>query len=265
MEVTEDLICRSAYQYDIALVHDAHLASCHLQFIGASLKRCAFLVRLDLHQNQLSSLDGVEAIGGTLLFLNVAENKIKNIEALKFCVTLQTLYLEGNQLQDEKAVQPLGELEKLNEVIFQRRVPFEGEKDGYLLLDNPFCLHAMEYKHVVESLLRHVRWVDGAMFRGEIQGGVARSSLINRTTNNNNDNGASRAQAAPSVSYQSLKELLDCSVPSSSMDDPDVKACLSHMSEISADMAVPTDEERRFQISTKIGLHIPTETTTIKS
>lgn len=264
MELTEELVCRSAQQYDIGLVHDAHLASCHLEYIGKSLQRCAFLTRLDLHQNQLSSLDGVEGVGSTLLFLNVAENELVNIQALQFCVALQTLYLEGNRLATVQAIEPLRGLRNLNEVVFQRRVPFEGEKNGFLLLDNPLCQVAAEYQRVAESLLYHVRWVDGAMFRGRIQGGEIPSR--NESNNMSNASGADVSKENPSgVSYKQVRELLDYPIPSSPMEDPDVKVCLARLYDLSADMAVLTDGEKRFQATAQMELENPTEYPTAKS
>lgn len=256
MELTEDLICRRAIQYDAALVHDAHLSACSLASLGNGLQRCVFLTRLDLHQNNLSSLAGIDAVAATLEFLNVAENKLVNMDTLKVCANLRTLYVEGNLLASEKEVLPLRELSQLNKVVFQRRVVLEGEKDG-LLLDNPFCRHTTVYKHVVESLLSHVRWVDGEMFRGNIQGGAP--SNHPRTAADKKD----RTEAAAVFSYEDVRAMLDRPLPSTPLQDADVQACLYRLGEISADMAVSTMEEKKFQIACTRGLEDSTSSPTV--
>lgn len=257
MELTEDLICRRAIQYDAALVHDAHLSACSLASLGNSLQCCVFLTRLDLHQNKLSSLAGVDAVGATLEFLNVAENVLVNIDALKVCANLRTLYVEGNLLSSEKELLPLRELSHLNTVVFQRRVVLEGEKDG-LLLDNPFCHDTAVYKRVVESLLSHVRWVDGEMFRGNIQGGMPPKDSPTAADQKGS------AEAAPTSSYEDVRALLNRPLPSSPLQDADVQACLYRLGEISADMAVSTMEEKKFQRACTHDLEVSTSSATVE-
>eukprot|EP00796_Vickermania_ingenoplastis_P006726 gene6726-4821_t len=164
MELTEDQVRRSAKQYDVELVHHAPLNGVGIAALGRALERCCYLTVLDVRQNKLTSLNGIELVGGSLTMLNAAENAITDISDLAECKSLTTLYLEGNQLKNAAAVEPLSGLLELRDVFFKRRVDLEGEKNG-LLLDNPFCSDAIAYKKVITEVLANVLWVDGIMLR----------------------------------------------------------------------------------------------------
>lgn len=164
MELTEDMVCRSAKQYDPQFVHFGSVPLCRASALGSSLLNCVNLVVLDVSQNQLTSLYGIQHVGATLIVLNAAENQIKNVEDLRECVKLESLFLEGNQLESEAALQPLAFLTTLREVAFKRRVMLEGMEE---LLDNPFCENEAVYHTVVCQILSRVLWVDDAILRGD--------------------------------------------------------------------------------------------------
>lgn len=164
MELTSDIVRRSAQQYDVELVHHAPLAGYGISRLGTALSPCKFLTVLDLRQNNLTTLDGISAVAETLTVLNAAENSITSIRDLEGCNELTTLYLEGNKLASASAAEPLSRLSSLRDCFFKRRVELDGDKNG-LLLDNPFCSNKSEYDTVVRRILGHVLWVDGLMLR----------------------------------------------------------------------------------------------------
>ena len=58
------------------------------------------LVKLDLSYNQISTIEGLDALGGTLQELYLVENKIKEISGLDALINLRLLELGGNRLRE---------------------------------------------------------------------------------------------------------------------------------------------------------------------
>lgn len=209
MELTEELVRRSAKQYDIEFVHHAILVGLSLNSLGNALKRCTFLTVLEVQQNKLVSLDGIEAVGKTLLLLNAAENQLTSLVPLTSCSALTTLYLEGNELAKESDILPITQLPSLREVRFKRMVKLELEDQGFCL-DNPFCANPGLYHKIACGLLSRVLWVDGVLIRRTI----------------------------PSLQRPS---------PASGIDDPDIQRCLEELGSLKASCMNRTPGEIAFQ------------------
>lgn len=161
--LTEEDVRTASQQYDVMLIYHASLPRLEFTHIEpTTFTRCAALQLLDLSGNKLTTLVGLEPVAAQLTFLNVAENRLRDISALAACTALQRCHLEGNELATVADLAVLVSLPQLSDLVLQRPVPLaDANPAEMLLLDNPVCRSVEAYRDGFLRKTSHIRWVDG--------------------------------------------------------------------------------------------------------
>ncbi|CCW69996.1 unnamed protein product [Phytomonas sp. Hart1] len=200
----ESQILISTKQYDIELIYHANLSQMKIVSLGSAFRRCHALTVLDLSQNKLPSLNGIQAVASTLVLLNASENCIQNLTHLCGFGRLERLWLEGNQLSDRSSIAPLAELKTLKELWLQRnaQMGLSSDDTSCVMIDNPICLDSKAYSLVCRELLSHVHSLDGIIYRQDV--GEATAALDKVTSID--ECVASFKKACESIKTEALRE-----------------------------------------------------------
>ncbi|XP_026578387.1 leucine-rich repeat-containing protein 61-like [Pseudonaja textilis] len=119
------------------------------------LDKCTSLEWLDLSVNGLTHLGPLTVLKAltmlkALTVLNVAANRISNLEPLSGCESLQSLNTSSNQLHNPQQLQCLAGLQHLDNVHFH---------NGPARLSNPFCA-APSYPAILAEMFQWVKVID---------------------------------------------------------------------------------------------------------
>ncbi|CCW63295.1 unnamed protein product [Phytomonas sp. EM1] len=165
----ESQILISTKQYDIELLYHANLSQMAIASLGVAFRRCYALTALDLSRNMLPSLDGIQDVAATLVFLNASENCIRDLAHLRGFAQLERVWLEGNQLSNKASIAPLAELKSVKELWLRREASMKlsANDTSCMVLDNPICSDSKAYALLCRELFPHVRSLDGSIYRHE--------------------------------------------------------------------------------------------------
>eukprot|EP01006_Ploeotia_vitrea_P023959 TRINITY_DN56646_c0_g1_i1.p1 TRINITY_DN56646_c0_g1~~TRINITY_DN56646_c0_g1_i1.p1 ORF type:complete len:237 (-),score=4.65 TRINITY_DN56646_c0_g1_i1:79-789(-) len=158
IEIDEALIKIISGQFDPGIVTK-------LSFNGLGVSRiqslsCAPMVHtLDLSNNKIGSLNGLNALTDTLVNLNLAHNSISQLAPLKELPKLQRLTLTGNYVSELEELWHLTSLPQLRAIHFQNH-------DGSA--SNPICDNP-QYKNTLINKLKTLICLDGKYF---LKGGL---------------------------------------------------------------------------------------------
>ncbi|GAB0091908.1 Leucine-rich repeat [Sergentomyia squamirostris] len=103
---------------------------------------------LSLSRNNISSLDGVQAVGETLEELWMSYNNLTNLNGLESLTKLRVFYISHNRIRDWKDVDRIADRSSLNELVFA---------------GNPLVEHLEEedYFKLIAQRLPNIKKLDG--------------------------------------------------------------------------------------------------------
>lgn len=144
MSISAALLKKVSGQYDEEVIQRLNLERRGLTEIK-NLYNCKTLVDLNLAQNEISQICGLEALV-ELKRLDLSFNKIRALEGIEnnaLCETLVFLDLRGNQISN------IGEVHGLISCLQLRSLHFQGPEGEDA---NPLCAHASYPAVVLQSL-----------------------------------------------------------------------------------------------------------------
>ena len=140
-----------AQKFDLETVTILKLREKNIQGNVGSLGECVNALYVDLSKNRLTVISGMENLN-KLKVLNLSYNKLTTCDALKGCVSLMRLELQGNLLKDTKPIERIEE--GLTNLVGLYLQEFNGEAS------NP-CCRLPNYKDSVRKALPSLKALDG--------------------------------------------------------------------------------------------------------
>jgi hypothetical protein len=152
--LTEALIKLVSGQYDVAMVPMLTLPGLGIVHID-NLLNCASLTHLDLSNNALASVAGIEVVAATLKHLDVSNNAVSRLDPVGRLASLEVLKLHGNRVSSIDDLSVLCQCPALRSLTLQT-------KDGRDR--NPMCVSLDNYNAVVMGRLPKLRCLDEHYF-----------------------------------------------------------------------------------------------------
>ncbi|GAB5355998.1 hypothetical protein AAMO2058_000253200 [Amorphochlora amoebiformis] len=155
MQLSRELLTRRAGDFDSESIFTLNLRKIGVR-LSRVLNECTNVKSLDLSLNGLRSLklpDGKRLNPmSQLKYLNLSHNLLTNLDSLPVLKRLETLHLEGNLIQDVKALEPLKEACPRLKHLYLQTV-HEGQP-------NPVCKEK-EYVSIVSGMFPLLCSLDG--------------------------------------------------------------------------------------------------------
>lgn len=161
-ELTEGLIKYATGQFDVQIVQILELPGISLSSLGIAFQQCTSIHTLDLSENALTSLGGIQPLKDCLVTLRIRRNQLQTLDPLRGFAALEVLHAEENLIDSFEglaAVDP-SSAPALRGLHLQ-------DKDGNRA--NPVCNDRAKYVAYIRRTFPHVRCIDGHYFyRDEI-------------------------------------------------------------------------------------------------
>ena len=157
MSLSKYIIRARGGEFDIEAVSLLNLSGLGLEDIRI-LSKCTNLVSLDLSNNCLVNLEGLETLV-RLKKLNLSNNKLENLKQLEKMESLESLHLEGNLIKNTDQLWPLKNCTRLTH-LYLRNITNTLNNPLLLLTINNSFSHA-SYVDLLTNLLPWLRVIDG--------------------------------------------------------------------------------------------------------
>ncbi len=98
MELTEKIAKERSKEFDIQCIQFLNLNKCNLLDVGL-LSKCTQLVELSIANNSIKNISSLKGLNHLRVF-DGSNNNIQNISPLTSCISLQRVWLHGNDIND---------------------------------------------------------------------------------------------------------------------------------------------------------------------
>ena len=161
-ELTEGLIKYATGQFDVQLVQLLELPGIGLTSLGVAFQQCSAIQTLDLSENALTSLGGIQPLKDCLVTLRIRKNQIQTLDPLRGFIALEVLHVEGNAID---SFEGLAAIDPSSTPALRALHLQDKEGNGA----NPICRDRAKYVAYLSRTFPHVRCIDGHYFyRDEI-------------------------------------------------------------------------------------------------
>ena len=149
--ITVKLLAAKCGQPDVDAIFRLPLSGLNIRNMNP-LSQCPSLVDIDLSNNGIVRIEGLDACASNLRRLNLSANRIARMDGVEHCVALQELLLEGNCLSSITELQTLSALRELTRVHLQ-------SLDRKL--SNPVCSSNGYFEAVCKAAGSQLKILDG--------------------------------------------------------------------------------------------------------
>ncbi|CAB4031391.1 Leucine-rich repeat-containing 61 [Paramuricea clavata] len=154
--VTKDLLKKVTGEFDVTSIIKLNARNLGINNLGI-IGQCSGLMYLDLSENRISDLQQLEHLKD-LTTLDLSCNRITNLAGLEGLESLESLNISGNLITSIDSLQPLCNLKFLESLRLE---------DKTKNISNPVCQTLSNYKTPICKFLPNISMLDGEKMLGE--------------------------------------------------------------------------------------------------